>query len=168
MTTLPFQTTPDQVVRLAEITVSMAAAGLDRRFVASISDLARTDQGVFDLLAMWADAEGDDDERHEILADLQESLDDYEDAPSQPLQKPYIPFDALDDIAKDVRAFKKKLRSTIEKHGGVSEVARRTGIPQPSLSRMLNSSSMPRRSTLYKIANALELPETEIVAEWIR
>jgi DNA-binding phage protein len=168
MTTLPFQTTPDQVVRLAEITVSMAAVGLDRRFVAAISDLARTDQGVFDLLEMWADAEGDDEERDEILADLQESLDDYQDTPSQPLQKPYIPFDALDDVAKDVRAFKKKLRSTIEKHGGVSEVARRTGIPQPSLSRMLNSSSMPRRSTLYKIANALKLPETEIVAEWIR
>jgi DNA-binding phage protein len=168
MTTLPFQTTPDQVVRPAEITVSMAAVGLDRRFVASISDLARADQGVFDLLAMWVDAEGDDEERDGILVDLQESLDDYQDAPSQPLQKPYIPFDALDDVAKDVRAFKKKLRSTIEKHGGVSEVARRTGIPQPSLSRMLNSSSMPRRSTLYKIANALELPETEIVAEWIR
>ena len=168
MTKLPFQTTPDQIVRLAEITVSMASSGLDHRFIASISDLARVDQGVFDLLAMWEGAKGDDAERNEILVDLQESLDDYLDAPADPLKKPYIPFHALDDVANDVRAFKKKLRSLIDQNGGVSEVARRTGIPQPSLSRLLNSASMPRRSTLYRIANALNLPETEIVTEWSR
>lgn len=53
------------------------------------------------------------------------------------------------------RAHKQRLCDLIDKHGGVSDVARKTGIPQPSLSRMLNSGSMPRKSTLYKIANAL-------------
>jgi transcriptional regulator with XRE-family HTH domain len=50
----------------------------------------------------------------------------------------------------------------------VSEVARKSGIPQPSLSRILSSGSMPRRSTLYKIANALGLSEKEIVGEWVQ
>jgi len=56
----------------------------------------------------------------------------------------------------------------IDQHGGVSEVARKSGIPQPSLSRMLNSGSMSRRSTLYKIANALDLPEKDLVGDWVR
>jgi DNA-binding phage protein len=65
-------------------------------------------------------------------------------------------------------AFKKRLRDLIDRKGGVSFVAQQSGIPQPSLSRLLNSVSMPRRSTLYKIANALNLPEAEVVTEWSR
>jgi DNA-binding phage protein len=65
-------------------------------------------------------------------------------------------------------AEKAKLRKLIDQHGGVSAVAKLTGIPQPSLSRMLNSGSIPRRSTLYRIANALDLPETEIAMAWSR
>ena len=65
-------------------------------------------------------------------------------------------------------AFKTKLRDVVDKNGGVSDVARLTGIPQPSLSRMLNSPSMPRRTTLYRIANALGLSEGDIVTDWAR
>jgi DNA-binding phage protein len=67
-----------------------------------------------------------------------------------------------------VVAEKARLRQIIDKHGGVSAVAKKSGIPQPSLSRMLGSASIPRRSTLYKIANALGLSEAEIVTEWTR
>ena len=63
---------------------------------------------------------------------------------------------------------KKRLRDLIDRHGGVSEVARRAGIPQPSLSRLLNDASRPRRATLYKIARALDVEESEIVGEWVR
>ena len=65
-------------------------------------------------------------------------------------------------------AEKAKLRQIIDKHGGVSAVAQKCGIPQPSLSRMLSSTSVPRRTTLYKIANALDLSETEIALEWTK
>lgn len=65
-------------------------------------------------------------------------------------------------------AEKAKLRKIIDKHGGVSAVAQKSGIPQPSLSRMLSSPSIPRRSTLYRIANALGLSETEMAMEWTR
>jgi DNA-binding phage protein len=65
-------------------------------------------------------------------------------------------------------AEKAKLRQIIDRHGGVSAVAKRCGIPQPSLSRMLSSPSVPRRSTLCKIANALDLSEKDIALEWTR
>ncbi len=103
-------------------------------------------------MALWNGA--DPQERDEIVADIQESLDDYQDAPQSPMQKPYIDFDKLGDVAQEVLAKKAKLRDIIDRNGGVSAVAKRAGIAQPSLSRMLNSPSMPRRSTLYRIANA--------------
>ena len=165
---IPFKTTPEQVMKLASIMVEMDRVGLGSNFIVAASELARTDQGVFDLMALWLDTAGNAAERGEIVADIQESIDDYQDAPSAPLRKPYINFDKLDDVAQQVMAKKAKLREIIDRNGGVSAVAQKTGIPQPSLSRMLSSPSIPRRSTLYRIANALNLPETDIVTEWSR
>ena len=165
---IPFKTSPEQVLALASIMVEMKNAGLDHEFIVKASELGRTDQGIYDLMALWMDAPGHPAERDEIIADLQESIDDYAEAPQEPVHKPYIKYDQLDDVAQRVMAEKAKLRQVIDKHGGVSAVAQKSGIPQPSLSRMLNSPSIPRRSTLYKIANALDLSETEIAMEWTR
>ncbi len=165
---IPFQTTPEQVMNLASIVLEMKAAGVEPTFIVRAFELARADQGVYDLMEMWVAANGDAKERDEILADLQDSVDDYQDAPTEPLKKPYIKFDKLGDVTSQVVAFKKRLRDLIDRNGGVSSVAQKSGIPQPSLSRMLNSASMPRRSTLYKIANALDLEESEVVTEWSR
>lgn len=164
---IPFKTTAEQVLKLAAAVVEMEKAGLAPDFIVEIHDLARVDQGVYDLVALWRDAQSVE-ERDEIVADLQESLDDYGDAPREPLRKPYIRYDQLDDVAARVRVEKDRLRRIIDQHGGVSAVAQKSGIPQPSLSRMLNSPSIPRRTTLFKIANALDLPETEIAFEWTR
>ena len=161
-----FRTTPKQVMKLASIMVEMEGAGLERDFIVAASELARSDQGVSDLMALWRGATKS--EKDEIIADIQDSIDDYADAPAAPVKKPYIKFDQLGEVAQQIMAKKAKLREIVERHGGVSAVAQKTGIPQPSLSRMLNSPSMPRRSTLYRIANALDLPETEIVSEWTR
>ncbi len=166
--TIPFKTTTDQALNLAAITVEMMNAGLDREFIAKASELARVDQGIYDLMALWFGSAADVEERDEIVADIQESIDDYTDAPQEPVHKPYIKYDRLEDVAKRVMAEKAKLRLLIDKHGGISAVAQKSGIPQPSLSRMLSSPSIPRRSTLYKIANALGLSEDEIVVEWSR
>ena len=165
---IPFRTTPEQIMTLATIMVKMEKTGLDRNFIVEASELARSDQGVYDLMALWLDAATDAAERDEIVADIQESLDDYRDAPQTPQKRPDIKYDQLDDVAKRVMAEKEKLRRVIDQHGGVSAVAQKCGIPQPSLSRMLNSPSVPRRSTLYRIANALDLSEPEIALEWTR
>lgn len=166
--TIPFKTSPEQVMRLASIMMEMEKAQLDRRFIVAASELARTDQGVFDLMALWLENASNAEEQAEIIADIQDSIDDYHDAPKEPLRKPYIKYDKIGDVANQVLANKARLRDLIDKHGGVSAVARKTGIPQPSLSRMLNSPSIPRRSTLYKIAEALDLSETDIAMEWTK
>ncbi len=163
---IPFQTTTAQILQLASFVVKMNQAGLDQTFIVNAYDLARTDQGVFDLIELWHDAKAAD--REEIVADIQDALDDYTDMPPIPQKKPRIPYDKLGDVATRVMAAKTKLRVIVDKHGGVSAVAVKTGIPQPSLSRMLNTPSIPRRSTLYKMANALGLTENEIAMEWTR
>lgn len=76
---IPFKTTPEQIIRLATIMVEMDKAGLDDRFIVAASELARNDQGVFDLMALWIDSESDTIEREKIIADLQKSIDDYGD-----------------------------------------------------------------------------------------
>jgi DNA-binding phage protein len=83
-------------------------------------------------------------------------------------QRPKIPFEKFDDVTQRIVEHKRRLRALIDRHGGVSEVARRSGIPQPSLSRMLASGSMPRRTTLYRIARALDQDESEIVGEFVK
>jgi len=165
--TLPFQTTHEQIIRLAEIVTAMNRASLDLRFVAACSELARTDQGVFELMELWHDADSEGD-RAETLADLQDLIDEAADLPSHPTEKPYVPFNGLDAVAATVMEQKKRLRELIDKHGGVTAVARKIGMPQPSLSRLLNSASMPRRTTLYRIANGLGVPESEVVGEWVQ
>jgi len=163
-----FKTTEDQILHLASIVVDMKSAGLPPRFIVDAYRIAQTDQGVYDLMALWAEAANDPHERDEIIADIQESVDDYGDAQSAPKQKPKINFDQLDDVITKVKQEKKRLRDLIDQHGGVSAVARKAGIAQPSLSRTLNDDSIPRRSTLYKIANALDLSEADIALEWAR
>jgi hypothetical protein len=164
---IPFPTAPEEVAQIKGIAAEMVRADIDFDWVAAVAKVARADQGAFDLMKLWQQ-EDDKRSRAEIVADLQETLDDYADAPPEPLQKPKIPFDHFDRVVKDVLAEKRRLKELVERHGGVSAVAKKSGIPQPSLSRMLNSASMPRKSTLYKIAVALGIPEKDVVMEWNR
>lgn len=58
----------------------------------------------------------------------------------------------------DVSSWKARLRRLVEARGGVGVVAERAGMRQPSLSRLLNSASVPRPTTLRRLAGALEVP----------
>jgi transcriptional regulator with XRE-family HTH domain len=160
-----FQTTDIQKVRLYEIAAEMKKCGLSAHFIASAVEFAKIYEGGFDLFELWSSEESTD-ERDLIIADLQHEVEEWEDQVQSVVKKPYVSFDHLDFIGKDVRGFKDRLKSSIDKWGGVSKLAKETGIPQPSLSRMLGSNSMPRRTTIYKIANALGLSEKEIITEW--
>jgi hypothetical protein len=77
---IPFKTTPEQVIALARIITEMNGKGLEQDFIAEASELAQADQGVFDLMSLWMDTE-DSSERDEIVADIQDSIDDYREAP---------------------------------------------------------------------------------------
>lgn len=107
-------------------------------------------------------------EKDLIIADLQDTLDDIVNDPKEPEERPYLQYEDLEAIRQDIYEFKEKLREEVDREGGINELARRTGIPQPSLSRFFSSDSMPRRTTLYKIAKALNLPESAIGFKWTR
>lgn len=148
-----------------DIGVKMSQAGLPAPFVRNAIELALDLEGAFDLLELWRD-EDDLSERDEIIADLQDLIDDV----SQHRRKTavYVRFDDLEDIARDVRAFKDSLLREVQARGGITKLAGATGMPQPSLSRFFNSASMPRRGTLLKIAEALDLDAVKVATEWTR
>jgi DNA-binding phage protein len=157
----------DQFIILGEIANSMLATGISREFVASIIMLAFRYEGVYDLMVMWS-TETDSELKDEIIADLQEEIDESSKIilPKHLEKKDYFHFDNLDEIAKNIMAFKKNLKAEIERWGGVTKLAKETGIPQASLSRLLNSPSLPRRSTLEKIAKAMNLQESYLLSQW--
>lgn len=152
---------------LMTVLAEMKQAGLPSQFVLDVVSLARQDNGIYGLCNLWLNNTAPDD-RAEIEADLQSHLEDEVELPKAggPVYKPKINYDQLDKVVGDIVAFKAKLRQQIDAAGGVVAVAKKIGIPQSSLSRLLNSGSMPRRTTLYKIANALDLTEVDIATEW--
>lgn len=157
-----FQTSDDQKVRLYEIASSMAEENLAKSFIASAVELASESEGIYELMELWS--EGESSDRDEVLADIQEAIDE---AVEQVAERRKIRYESLDDVANKVVTFKSELRTKVDKWGGISRLAAATGMPQPSLSRFFNSASMPRRTTLYKIAKALDLPDEEIVFDWV-
>lgn len=155
----------ERAVLMFQIGTEMSKAGLPASFITAAVQTALEFEGVADLMQLWAE-ETDKKERQEIIADIQESIDDC--AQTTVEEAAYIRFDDLDAIAKDVRNFKNGLLMKVEAEGGITKLSEKTGIPQPSLSRFFNSSSMPRRATLLKIAKALGLSQVEIATEWSR
>lgn len=155
----------DNDLHVLDILNEMRNQGLESAFICSLMEHCQRYEGVKDLMEMWYEVL-DSKERNSIIADLQESLDDIENAPQRPERRPYLRFDDLEEIRNDVVAFKGRLRVEVDRQGGISELARRTGIPQSSLSRLFSSTAMPRRTTLFKIAKALNLPETAIGFKW--
>lgn len=160
-----FRTTDAQKVNLYKIAVLMEQDGLSNKFIADAVELAAYYEGVYDLFELWAN-ESDVEFKNDIVAQIQSELDEYEEQPKKPTKKPYIRYTDLDLIAKDVAGFKAHLKTVVDQWGGVTKLSKTTGIPQPSLSRFFSSSSMPRRTTLYKIAEALNLSEKEIITDW--
>lgn len=152
-------------LHILDILNEMRRLGFESAFIFALMETCQRYEGIRDLMKMWFD-ETIPKERDRIIADLQEALDDIKDAPQRPEERPYIHASNLDEIRGDVLQFKHYLREEVDRQGGISELARKTGIPQPSLSRFFSSTSMPRRTTLYRIAKALNLPESAIGFKW--
>jgi len=152
----------EQIV-LLEIALEMYNEKLPEIFIINAIRAAFDYDGIADLMKLWK-VEEDQTERSEIIADIQDMLD----APLQQgkTEEFYVKFNDLDTIANNIRLFKDSLLSVVEKNGGIKNLAHLTEIPQPSLSRFFNSNSMPQRSTLIKIAKALDIDELKMDSFW--
>ena len=117
------------------------------------------------MIFLW-DREKEVSERNEIIADIQELVDDCTRLGKEEHQ--YIKLNDLDQVRKHIREFKDELLKAVNKAGGINELSKITHIPQPSLSRFFNSNAMPRRRTLLKIAEALKLDAVRINMPWAR
>lgn len=162
---IPFQKQPFS--HLLEIALEMKSAGLSEDFIEQAVRLAMDLEGIRDLMIIW-ETQKDESSKSDAIADLQDEIDEYLSGQKSRIEKPFIKEDQFDSIAKSIRQFKKKIRESVDDWGGVSKLAKATGIPQPSLSRFFNTSAMPRRETLLKIAKAVGLKEKDIAFEWMR
>lgn len=152
-------------VELFEIAHKMKIEKLPDSFISAAVKTGMQYEGVSDLLKLWF-YEDTAEERNEIIADIQELIEDCQLKTNDKVVT--IKINDLDAISKDIRKFKDSLLCIVDQKGGISHLAELTGIPQPSLSRFFNSNSMPRRITLLKIRNALKLETIEIDKHWAK
>ena len=148
---------------LFKIAIEMKKSGLSDAFIVTAVKTALFFEGVADLMDIW-NKEKDKKEREEIIADIQDMID--ECSQKGKTEELYVKFNDLEAISKDIRAFKDSLLQLVLEQGGITKLSEVTGIPQPSLSRFFNSNSMPQRSTILKIARALNLDELKINLLW--
>lgn len=160
-----FHLTPEQDLTLFDIAPKMKEAYLPSSFISEAIRTALSYEGVADLLFLWAD-EDDEDERNEIIADIQELIDDCRKTTVE--EHVIIKMNDLDTVKNHIREFKDELLREVNARGGINKLSQLTQIPQPSLSRFFNSNSMPRRQTLLKIADALRLDAIQISTPWER
>lgn len=120
-------------------------------FVLRASELARTSDGVARIFELWAEADNAADRREAIEA-LGELLDDHE--PAGPTRRVTTWADVHQD-SQGRDELKARLRAWVERSGGVTQVARRAGMAQSALSRLLNTSSQPRPATLARLASGI-------------
>jgi len=155
---------PHLQVKLFQLAKQMKEAKLSDEFIASAIRIALEYEGVADLIVLWS-KEKDPKERDEIIADIQELIDDC--AVQEKTELTSIKFNDLDAIAKNIRQFKDNLLAIVDQQGGLKRLAQLTGIPQPSLSRFFNTDAMPRRTTLLKIAKALRVKDIKVTEDWL-
>lgn len=157
------QTTDEQKLHVYGIAVSMAHS-LPAAFVVKCVELATVSRGIHDLMVLWREFADEPGAQEQVVADLQDAIDEAAERP--PAEKPKVTYDQLEGVARRVVDFKANLRKKVERWGGISQLAKATGMPQPSLSRFFASASMPRKTTLYRMAQAMDLPEADIVFDW--
>ncbi len=134
-------------------------------FVIAALKAAMTSKAVFLQLQLWDEFADHPEDQAEVLADIQEYLD----ARSEDSEKAKrsISEDVTLQVIKDVMELKDRMRAQLEAEGvSLKELSERTGMASPSLSRFFNTASRPRRTTLRKIAEAMDWNEADIASDW--
>src|SRR6202042_678062 len=95
--------------RIAKIAIAMKAHSLPEPFVSQSMALALQNEGAFDLMELWLESSSEQN-RGEIIADLQDLLDDYAETPTGPVIKPKVEFKDLDRVVSQIIEHKDRLR----------------------------------------------------------
>lgn len=72
---IPFRTTPEQILNLPALVAGMEKAGLDSKLITNAAELARRDQGIYELVELWGECENDPAERALLEADIQDLVE---------------------------------------------------------------------------------------------
>ena len=167
---------------LFEIASEMVKEDIPEIFVSNIVRAALELKHIADLMELWSEKENKwikeriifeildklDNIHYKDKEDLEANLKYITDLKGNDTEEIYIKLNDLDAISKNIRAFKDSLLQVVNERGGIRVLARKTNIPQPSLSRFFNSNTMPHRTTLLKIAKALQLDKIKIELLWTK
>jgi len=148
---------------LSSIGDEMQQAALPHEFISSAIDFASQYEGIADLIILWHE-EKSYDERKEIIADIQELLDDCSIDNKQEFNSSLI--NNIIQLETQLHLLKEKLEGLIQNQGGISELSRKTSIPSEYLNRLLTTNCIPRRPSLLKIARALQIEEDSVDLFW--
>lgn len=141
---------------IPRIALNMIVRGLPETFVLRTVALARESEGVEDMLHLWNEFPS---ERDAIVAELQAALDNRE---LSSLASEVESAPDAERVLDERLRLKAHIRSLVEARGGVQRVAELAGLPQPSLSRFLNTPSEPRPATLHRLARAMRVAVADL------
>ena len=80
---IPLTTNADQKARVYQIASKMAETGLSKDFIADAAKMALEYEGVHDLMVL-GEIEIEQSERNEIIADIQDMVDEHQGEPKKP------------------------------------------------------------------------------------
>ena len=159
---------PDEIITICKIAAEMAKAKLPSEFIARTVKVAWESKSGFDILLLWQDADTQEfkDKVVLLLEKFFEDLEDFET--TKTYEDPIKSEQELDELTQKIMDYKKWLRSVVDKWGGVSKLAKTIGVSQPSMSDFFRSASVPKKVTVDKIANVLNLHDEKIYPDWIQ
>jgi DNA-binding phage protein len=164
MTTLVKEKIKDEEKeKYLEIILKMKECGFSSVFIFDAFTSALENEGILDLIKLWNN-ETDESEQNEIIADIQDLINDCKI--DQKIIS-HINLNDLDTISNNIRQFKDILLEVVNENGGLKSLSEKTGIPQASLSRFFNTESMPQRATLLKIQKALGIKRIDLDPAWV-
>jgi hypothetical protein len=156
---------------IEEIYKKMLLSNLPAVFVDRTAKLAREYEGIFDLMYMWNE-ELSDEEKDEIIADIQDLLDDEErEPPEYIIDFSKVDCDVIENIIVSLLMWKAYIKMCINKSDwGLDRLSVETGIPIAALNRCfnINTKSLIKYGMFKKIIKVLKLDNLDFVYDYRR
>lgn len=155
--TVTIEDSPELQMNICSLIASLRSVNELDLAMKTFSELPTTQGAIEFLLSFVTELGNKNPTTQDFYGTIHKPLD-------KPIRQPVavIGLNNLHEIRSHLRAFKKELRNLIKQRTNISVMAKDIGIPQSSLSRILNSDNLPRRSTIIKIFEALRIKEIEI------